>query len=329
MATVLQAAQAATAARSVALAQVAEALVSDQSRIDDAQQAYDGGLAAELGKWPSWVKFAETVGVKAADLNYSSSDKAQVDAFGSALSTIMDMVLKGPHDAWTSGSLAATREQEKQHRKAGRTADADACKREAQSAATRRTELANVIRYGASIGRYVLDRMTQERELAGVHKATVWAAVFSGCNRKCGDIRDAGGTITEGDLYSVAAAVLDGTAKPEKTDDEKRSAVAAALNKAVGKASEMGLLSVDEVRKIRAVLDRNPETQERATDAEAAVKPVTRKSDPAPAKPAPAPKAGKPAPKAGKPAPKAGKPAKPAVETKAASDATKIAADVI
>src|SRR4051794_26911996 len=147
MATVLQTAQAAIVARSIALARVAEQLVADQSRIDDAQQAYDGGLAAELGKWPSWVKFAETVGVKAADLNYSASDKAQADAFKAALDTIMDMVLKGPHDAWTSSNLSGTREQEKLHRKAGRTAEADACKREAQSAATRRTELANVIRY--------------------------------------------------------------------------------------------------------------------------------------------------------------------------------------
>lgn len=342
MATVLETAKAVQAARDVALVKVAEALVADKSRIDDAQNAYEGGLSAELGKWPSWVKFAETIGVKASDLNHSKSEEG---AFKSALDTIMDMVLKGPHNAWTSGSLAATREQEKQHRKAGRIGDALACKREGQSAASRRTELANVIRYGASVGRYVLDRLTQERELAGCHKATVWASVFSSCNRKCADIREAGGTITEGDLFSAAVAVLDAQAKPERTDEQKADAVAAQLPKLidkasdmkllgvvaanlhrlVGKASELGLLDVKETRAVLAVLNRNPRTQAEATEAEAAAKPVTRKSEqPKPAAPVTA------APKAPKAPPKAPKADKSApVTVKSSSDAAKIAADVI
>lgn len=346
MATVLDAAKAAAAARSIALAKVAEALVADQSRIDDAQQQYDNGLAAEMGKWPAWVRFAETVGVKASDLNYSASEAG---AFKSALDTIKDMVLPVHRQAWTSGNLAKLREQEKQHRAAGRTADADAAKREIQSAATRRTELGNVITYGASVGRYVLDRMTQEKELAGVHKATVWAAVFSGCNRKCADIREAGGTITEGDLYSVAAAVLDGNAKPEKTDEQKAAAVAAQLHKLVGKASEMGLLDVKETRTILAVLNRNPRMQAEATDAEAAVKPVTPRVSEKPAAPKPAPKAGKAEgkvtarplpvnPATATKAPKikpdqsmrdAAKVAKLTGEPKATSDAAAVVADVI
>jgi hypothetical protein len=328
MATVLQAAQAATAARAVALARVADALVSDTSRVDAAKAAYDAGLAAELGKWPSWISFAETVGVRAADLNHT---KEETGAFRAALDGIMDLVVR---DAWQSPTVAKRVAEEKSLRAAGKLPDADAVAREIQSARTRRTELANVIRYGAVVGRYILDRMAQEGELAGVHKATVWAGVFSACNKRAAAIREEGGVITSDDLYSAAAAVLDGARKPEKTDDEKRSAVAAALNKAVGKASEIGLLSVEEVRKIRAVLDRNPATQESATDAEAAVKPVTRPSKPANGKAAKAGKAAKPAtaPEAGKAAKpgKPGKPAKPAkVEGKAASDATKIAADVI
>jgi hypothetical protein len=226
MTTVLAAAQAAQAARNVALSKVAEALVADTSRLDAAKQAYDNGLAAELGKWPQWIAFAETVGVKADDLNHS---KEEVPAFRSALDTIMDCVVR---PAWASATVAARVAEEKQLRAAGKEADADAVTREIQSARTRRTELANVIRYGASVGRYVLDRMAQEGELAGVHKATVWASVFSGCNKRAAAIREAGGVITADDLYSVAGAVLDGARKPDRTDEQKRRAAAKALRDA-------------------------------------------------------------------------------------------------
>jgi hypothetical protein len=277
MTTVLAAAQAAQAARNVALSKVAEALVADTSRLDAAKQAYDNGLAAELGKWPQWIAFAETVGVKADDLNHS---KEEVPAFRSALDTIMDCVVR---PAWASATVAARVAEEKQLRAAGKEADADAVTREIQSARTRRTELANVIRYGASVGRYVLDRMAQEGELAGVHKATVWASVFSGCNKRAAAIREAGGVITADDLYSVAGAVLDGARKPDRTDEQKRRAAAKALRDAVDKCDKLNVLDVAEVRKLWAIINRNPQTQEEATEAEAEVKPVTRKSEPAPA----------------------------------------------
>jgi hypothetical protein len=323
MATVLQAATAAQAAKSVPLVKLAEALVADTSRLDAAKSAYDAGLAAELGKWPQWIAFAETVGVHAADLNHGKDD---VGAFRAALDGIMDCVVR---DAWQSATVAARVAEEKTLRQQGKLPDADAVAREIQSARTRRTELANVIRYGAIVGRYILDRMAQEAELVGIHKATVWAGVFSACNKRCASIREANGVINHDDLLSAAASVLDGHRKPEKTDDEKRSAVAAALNKALGKASELGILSVSEVRTIRNVLDRNPATQERATEEEGKVKTVTRKSDPVPAPKAANGKAGKPAPKAAtsKPA-KAAKPA-PKSADKPASDAAKIAADII
>jgi hypothetical protein len=307
MATVLQAATAAAAARSVRLALVADALVSDTSRVDAARQAYDAGLAAELGKWPSWIGFAETVGVKAADLNHTKEETA---AFRAALDGIIDLIVR---DAWQSPTVAKRVAEEKALRASGKVSDADAVAREIQSARTRRSELANVVRYGAIVGRYILDRMNQEGELASVHKATVWGGVFSACNKRAAAIREDGGVITADDLYSAAAAVLDGARKPERTDDEKRCAAVANLHKALGKASELNILNKAELGTIWAVLNRNPQTQQEATEVEASIKP-----------------AAKPAAK-GKPAAKPATAAKPAAKpaAKVMAEATKIAADVI
>lgn len=327
MATVLAAAQAAQAARTVALAAVAAALEADPTRVDDAKQAYEGGLAAELGKWPSWISFAETVGVKAEHLNHSSDE---TPAFRRVLDVIMDQVIR---PAWSSQKIKNLGEEAKSLTAQGKTVEARDVERQVQSARTRRTELANVVKYGAIVGRYVLDRMTQERELANVHKATVWAGVFAQCNRHCTAAREAGAVITRDDLISVAAGVLDGQQKPERTDGEKLAKIISDFWKAYEKLQGAHVLADSEIRAINNALNKNAQVQKEATAVEASIQPVTRKSDPAP-KPvaASAPKTGKAkaTPKSeGKPAatPKSDKPAP--VAPKSSGEAAKIAADVI